>query len=245
MKAYLQKWNGEWLDDFVYQSIFAAKEQNIPIVVFDGENLDELIKNTKFDKSDIMIGSVESTSAFFNAIGIDEPEYIGYPESIRKYLKRNIIKTTLSKCSDWEYPYFIKPANKVKKFTGSTVENKNQFEILHKYMGIELDTEVFQSEAIDIRSEYRCFVHKNELVGIEWYAGDFTIFPNIVLINEIIDSYATDSPIAYALDIGINDKGESILIEINDFWAIGSYGFNSKKYLRMLIDRMNQIKGLA
>lgn len=145
MKAYLEKWNGEWLDDFVYQSIFPIKDRRISLVPFNGEKLNDFIKNTKFEKSDILIGSVESTSAFFEAIGLNEPNYIGYPNSIKKYLKRNIRETSLENCNEWNYPYFIKPANKVKKFTGSLVENNNQFEILHRYMGIELNTEVLSN----------------------------------------------------------------------------------------------------
>lgn len=244
MKAYLQKWKNEWLDDFVYQSNFALKDRNIPIIEFNGEEIESFIKNTKFEKSDILIGSVESTSEFFKSLNIKEPEYIGYPEILHKYLNRKIEKTTLGDCKKYKYPYFIKPANKVKKFTGTTVENDKQFEILHKYMYVELETEVFKSDVVDIKSEYRCFVHKNKLVGLEWYIGDYTIFPNIVIINDIIESYSKNSPIAYALDVGIDDKGQTFLLEINDFWAIGSYGFNSKIYLQMLIDRMNQIKGL-
>jgi hypothetical protein len=100
---------------------------------------------------------------------------------------------------------------------------------------------VYKQDMVDIASEYRCFVHKGILKGIKHYSGDFTLFPDINLVNEIISSY-DNQPISYTIDIGILDNGKNILIEINDFFAIGSYGLDPKIYVRMLIDRFIEMK---
>ena len=68
----------------------------------------------------------------------------------------------------------------------------------------------------------------------------------------MIETYKDEAPISYTLDVGIieKDKNEvlsfeqTVLIEINDFWAIGGYGLDGKTYVRMLIDRFQEIKNL-
>lgn len=56
-------------------------------------------------------------------------------------------------------------------------------------------------------------------------------------------------PVAYTIDVGVSyipkyGNFETILIEINDFWSIGSYGFDSELYVKMIIDRTREIAGL-
>jgi hypothetical protein len=62
----------------------------------------------------------------------------------------------------------------------------------------------------------------------------------------MIQKYYDESPVSYTLDVGLIQVGkglyETILIEINDFWAIGGYGLDGRTYVRMLIDRFQQIK---
>lgn len=61
---------------------------------------------------------------------------------------------------------------------------------------------------------------------IDFFAGcgGFSVFHNIVkdYINQ---------PIAYALDIGIDNLGVTFIIEINQFFSCDLYGFNDYKIL--------------
>lgn len=41
----------------------------------------------------------------------------------------------------------------------------------------------------DIKSEWRGFVHNKKLVGLNNYLGDFTVFPNVDIINKMIAEY--------------------------------------------------------
>jgi len=107
------------------------------------------------------------------------------------------------------------------------------------------DTKIFTSEPIEILSEYRCFVHKGELVGMKHYSGNYQLFPDMFDVKMMIEKYKNEAPVSYTLDIGIiynQQKNKTVLIEINDFWAIGGYGLDSKIYVKMLIDRFQQIK---
>lgn len=239
MKAYLEKVNNEWLDDFVYISRYPLENMGFDIISFDGNDFcDNLIK-FNFTKDDIMIGSVESTVKFFNFLNIKIPEYIGYPKELSKYYNRNI-ELIFFKDLKNDFPYFIKPAKEIKLFTGDIISNKNSINFLKDFYDVKNDTLLYKSNIIDIDSEYRCFVFKNELKGIQFYNGDFKLYPNIDIINNIIKDYKNPN-VAYTLDVGINNKKDTFLIEINDMWAIGSYGFNSKLYTKMCVHRMREI----
>lgn len=253
MRAFLEKNEKEWLDDFVYASREPLIDLGFDIIPFDGNRLDYYF-DTTFSyniKNDILIGSVGATTRFFKACGIEVPKYLGYPQELLPFLGRNVSIVKYSEI-DQEYPYFIKPVNDVKLFTGTIVDNPAQFRLL-KFFCSEItdDTELFLFDVIDIKSEFRCFIYNNEIKGIQYYKGDCTLFPNVGDIKEMIASYK-NSPVAYTLDVGVIKKiddnnviyDETILVEINDFWAIGSYGFDGKTYVKMAIDRMREIAGL-
>ena len=247
MRAFLEKVEGDYLDDFVFISKYQLQNLGVEIIDFDGSNLKSLDKYNFNLKNDIIIGSVEASCLFFKKCGIEPPKYIGYPEELKKYLDREIIKTKFGEINH-SYPYFIKPSNHVKLFTGTLVESEKSYDFMKEfYKEINEDTDLYLSSPIDFLSEYRCFVHKGKLKGIQWYAGDFTIFPSMFKIESMIEDYI-NAPVSYTLDVGIHSINGGVanitntsLVEINDMWAIGSYGFNAKDYVRMTIDRFQEI----
>lgn len=100
----------------------------------------------------------------------------------------------------------------------------------------------------DIESEYRCFIYKDELLGIQWYSGDYTIFPDVNRIKTMIKEYRWDygygngAPQAYTLDVGISDE-ETFVIECHDFFSCGLYGFcDYEKLPFMFIRAFNNIR---
>jgi hypothetical protein len=242
MRAFLEKEYGEWSDDFVY---ITKNEFNnlgvevIPFIVDNKKTIESCFQKYKPTKKDVYIGSVKYTTDFFECLNVKTPDYIGFPESISKYLHRKI---TLKKFGDINepYPFFIKPATNVKQFTGSLCANDAQNNILKNFYDVNLETLVYISEPINFITEYRCFVHKRELKGIQYYMGDYTKFIDTSVVLSAIDDY-TDCNVAYTLDFGLTDTGLTALVEVNDMWSIGSYGFNSKDYTRMCIDRMLEI----
>lgn len=258
-KAYLEVSNGLPFDDFVYISITHLIKRGFDVIYYDqidNDNESSFFKITKTlgakdkylikpTKDDIFIGSVESTKRFFNFIGVKTPDYIGYPRELESYYKRNIKLGLIKDLEKENLPIFIKPSKDVKLFTGFLLENKKTLENISTYYDLVTDrTEVYISEPIKIVSEYRCFVNENKLVGIKNYEGSFSHFIDVKKVNEMIEIYATNpnKPICYTLDVALDDKGQTILIEINDFWAIGSYGLDGKEYVSMIIKRIEEIK---
>lgn len=245
MRAFLEKCGTEWLDDFVYSSVMPLNDLGIQVIAFDGDDLESFKDKYFFNiETDIIIGSVEATKLFFKECGVKEPKYLGYPDSIKEFLHRDIKSLNFKDIKNKSFPYFVKPLDSIKDFTGTTIENNKQFKIFTQYYPIEDNTQLLVSDIIDIKSEWRCFVHKGELKGMHWYQGDFSMFPDHIEIIKMIKAYK-NCPVSYTLDVGIIYKtgGEvTCLVEVNDFWAIGSYGFNSKTYVRMLIDRFQEIR---
>jgi hypothetical protein len=246
MRAFLQKCGSEWFDDFVYSARQPLEDRGFIITPFNDFELSDLVGYETFDKDDIIIGSVEATKAFWNAVGIETPKYIGYPKSLDSFYGRNIKRTRFGKITVDDLPIFIKPAYDIKLFTGFVLEKGTTLHNIGMYYSdVNPNTSVYTSEVVDIVSEYRCFVHKNKLVGIKHYAGDFTRFPDVFTIESMMQKYYNESPVSYTLDVGLVRDGNSfktILVEINDFWAIGGYGLDGKTYVRMLIDRFQEIK---
>jgi len=242
MKAYLEQTNKIWFDDFVYISLMPLMDRGIEVVPFDELDADDFFARTVFSKQDILIGSVEATNMFFDALDVDAPTYIGYPEELNEFYGRKIYKTTFGERPK-EYPYFLKPANDIKLFTGSLVENDGHIDIIKNWMAnrpIEDSLEMYISEPIDFVSEYRCFVLEQNLVGMKHYQGDFTVFPNVDVVNQIMNTYS-NCPVAYTIDVGVTSTGETCIVELNDFWAIGSYGLDGNTYVIMLIRRFHEI----
>jgi hypothetical protein len=241
--AYLEKIGGEWLDDFVYISKEPLKALGFEIRAFDGNAMEHTLTNLDLDiKYDIIIGSVEATNVFFKACGIETPKYLGYPSELKIFLARYLDDCKFGDLKKiFKYPYFIKPMNDVKLFTGEVITTDEQLSYLNEYGGVSYETEVFVSAVLPpIASEYRCFVHEDRLVGIQYYLGDFSKYPNVEMIHDMIRCYKT-SNCAYTLDIGVLENGSTVLIEINDMWAIGSYGMDAKTYSLMCVRRMREI----
>ena len=66
--------------------------------------------------------------------------------------------------------------------------------------------------------------------GVQYYNGDYLVFPDAYLIRELIREIEIQRalghllPSSYTLDIGVCDKG-TFLIEMHNFVSCGTYGF--------------------
>ena len=241
-RAFLEKIGGEWLDDFVYMSKQPLLEREFEVIEFDGDDMENTLLNHNFNvPGDIIIGSVQATVKFFEACGISTPHYLGYPLELKPYFGRKISSMYGSDLKYIKKPFFVKPSYDVKLFTGQVINNEFELNFLKEHYDLNDDTEVYVSSVVDIKSEWRCFVREGNLKGIQYYSGDFTLFPNVSTILTMIDKITESAPVSYTLDVGVIGDGNTILVEMNDMWAIGSYGFDSREYVLMCIRRMYQI----
>lgn len=207
--------------DFCYQMIEACNYKTW----FDVSNpyvysLSEDIGITAFNNY-TPIGSVEFVHNFLKQYhNIPEPKPINIPKELfkRLYLQRDCYYAE-TKNIIINKPTFVKSEEKIKIYT-EIVNNKKEIP----------DGFYFISEPIKIDSEWRAFVFNRKLVGLQNYSGDFTIMPNIFIIQSMIDDYNDCSP-AYTLDIGINNNDGTFLIEVHNFYSCGLYGFADYRIL--------------
>lgn len=126
---------------------------------------------------------------------------------------------------------FIKSMQRLKGFTGVVNAINEDF----------LSGDYLVSDLINIESEWRSFVYDGQLVGLQNYSGDFTLFPDINFIKSCIAAY-TECPPAYTLDVGVNSKDGTFVIEVHNFYSCGLYGFNDSKILpQMFIRSFNHL----
>ncbi len=240
MRAFLEKINNEYLDDFVYITKFPLYDNGYEIITFDGDDMENTLFN-KYNptKDDIIVGSVECTIKFFNYLKVDVPRYLGYPDELKEFLGRNIEVCKLSECGN-DFPYFIKPYSDIKKFTGGVMEKQSYIDNIKFFDKVDDDYLVYKSEVVDIISEYRVFCSYGKIYDARFYQGDFTKIVDFNVVEDIISKYK-NPPSAYTIDVGLTSDGKTILVEINDMWAIGSYGCDARKYSLLITRRMKEI----
>jgi hypothetical protein len=161
----------------------------------------------------IPVGSVEFVSEYLNTFHNKTPLPINISTCLFPFAKRRIINGNQN---DVYENSFVKSNDKIKSFT----------KIVNKSNIANVPQGNYQiSELMDIDSEWRAFVYKNELVGLNNYSGGFTVFPDISTLNDMINIFKeNNAPVAYTIDVGIYNK-YTVPIEVHDFFSCGLYGF--------------------
>lgn len=237
-KVYVQIKNNFPLNADIQKAIDGFSYLDYDISTFTLENI-VLNHFEEAAKKDIFVGSIQTMSLLFSDIN-KYPSPINIPNSIIeeglvdrkiKILPLSEFKIFIEKKTD-EF-LFVKPT---RPGVGRPTFIKNKEDIL-----LDNRTEILVSEILKpIKSEYRFFIENNISIYGCCYKGDYTLVPDFKYIEKIIDSYK-NSPCAYTIDVAILENGETTLIEVNDFWAIGSYGLDQITYARMLEKRYKEI----
>lgn len=206
--------------DFSFQLLEAIDYQNW----YCNEKRYDVILSENCDiENCIPVGAVEFVLLYLKKhYGIEGVKPINIPPELMNltFLKRHveIVDTEKSPVLIKDKPLFIKDNNKIKGFADIITD------------GSRLKGEYLVSEVIDIDSEWRAFVYRSRLVGLQNYSGDFTLFPDVTLINDMIQTYSQCPP-AYTLDVGINKEKGTFLIEVHNFFSCGLYGFHDHRIL--------------
>ena len=215
MKFLIQKVNREVVHDFSFALIQSIKFQNwmhqnddikykfMNTGYLDGETYFNEFK--PFHAKYIPIGTNEFVSLFLKQFYGKIPKPTNIPSELLPYefTKRFVFNGTEKEI---EGEKFIKSNDVIKGYTQIVNDHTDVPEGKYQI-----------SEVISIDSEWRAFVYKDKLVGLKHYCGEFTMYPLISPINAMIKAYK-NAPIAYTLDIGINDQQGTFVIECHDFF---------------------------
>lgn len=233
------------------------------------DKLEEFVKSVTKDRNIILnrgvfykycpVGSVEFFYKYMELTGIEVPYPMGYltfsAKDKQKVFKREIRLDKLADVKDHE---FVKPADRVKLFTGCPKKDAPK--------DLDPQTKVWISEPVKFETEYRVYITSNNAVSsnitsgfniLGWARYDELDVENPPFKPEyIIDMCkkiyydAMVSPIAFSIDIGWRpDLQEYDVVEVNDAWSLGLF-LNSDKnsnppsvleYAEMLMSRWHQI----
>lgn len=217
MKFLIQTINNKVRHDFSFTLLESIEYQNW---IRNDKSFKVRFTNEKTYPDYVPIGSVEFVSKYLYDYYKLTPKPINIPTELidKYYTGRNIINGTEK---DITGEKFVKSNDTFKSFAEiCTSAPEGNYQI---------------SDIINIDSEWRSFVYKGKLVGLQNYSGDFEIFPNVSKIKEMIEAYK-QQPISFTLDVAITNNN-TIVMEVHDFFSCGLYGFSDHKILPFMFSK--------
>ena len=188
---------------------------------------------------DVVVGYVGTVRGRLREFGIDAQE-INYPEELRPYLRRKLwyskIDTINAHPEYW--PVFVKPVEG-KKFVGTVVRSPKD---LIGCGSCYDNADVICSEVLTFRTEWRVFVRYDNILDVRPYKGDWHVQYDPHVIEEAVAAYKS-APAGYAADFAVTDRGETVLVEVNDGYSLGCYGLLHIYYAKLLSARWAELTG--
>ena len=252
MKAFVKTNNGTFPNVNFFLAWEAFNTMGYSVTLFEEKDIDTL----EVTPDTPVFAGVTIFRRIIDKMGVNYPPFNCYPKELGwcEY-KRNIRKSTLgeekAKFNKDEKPVFVKPVLP-KQFTGDVW---NSILNLIPIARVPDTAEVWVCEPMDIKSEYRVYVHDGDILGVKHYYGDWSLVPDKGFIQGVISHYKP-CPIAYGIDIGVYLSqsehyagffGPPVLdyfvIEANDGCNLGNYGLDSIHYGEMIVARWFEIMG--
>lgn len=233
MKVYIQSYQNGIPHNYNFMNAWQGfREMGFEILPFSDM---ETLRTS--EKNDIVVGYVNTVRNRLFDFGIITPE-MDYPKELEKYLGRKIWQTTMANVSNDPscWPVFVKPLED-KQFTGVVVHSTKDL----IGCGIEgVNQDVYCSEIVDFVAEWRCFVRYGKILSIRPYKGDWRCHYDASVIENAVREYE-NAPNGYAIDFGLTKDGRTLLIEVNDGYALGCYGLYYLDYAKLLSARWAEL----
>lgn len=235
MKAYIQCGNSGWPYNInTFSAMLGFQQMGIETVLFSDK-----AELSRAETSDIVVGGVGRIKQFLERRGIYVSD-IDYPKSLSMYFGRKIWETTSDSflTEKKNFPLFIKP-KQGKMFTGFVCNNES--DIAGRFSPDE-NIPVYCSEVRKFITEWRCFVRYGDILDIRRYKGELGKTYSLKAVKDMVRSFL-DAPAAYSIDIGLTDNDETIIVEVNDGYSLGSYGLDPLLYAKLLSARWAELTG--
>lgn len=215
-------------------------------------HLYETFSQIPLDRNTLLIADIDDTKEFFDRMNWNVDMRITQPLDLisskywKRWLNTEYVQSKgsysrnhrrIPKEENGDFPFFVKPAV-TKVFPAQICHTEKEWKEL--YESLPDDTELIISEVVNFVSEWRVYVLEGKILGIFNYLGEAYTFPNIKVINKIIQEFK-QAPIGYSLDVGVLDDGETAIVEINDGWSLGNYGLSPQLYTRLICARWREI----
>lgn len=236
MKAYIQT---DKSGDFYNVNAFVANDgfTTLGWETVKYSSIDEIID---LDPEHLIVGGIANVRKQLARLGINNPATeIDYPHELETYLGRKVWASTIEEIveNQQNWNVFVKPKDETKKFVGKVVRDYKDFIGL-----IDKDnpTQIWCSELVDFKTEWRCFIRYGEILDIRQYKGTWDSTLDLSFVKNAIHDFKS-APAAYALDVGIDDQNQMKLVEVNDGHSLGTYGISGVNYAKFLSARWAQL----
>jgi len=167
------------------------------------------------------------------------PQNIDYPDQLNYLLKRSMVRGTIGDVRKTVKSVFVKPELEHKLFSGFMWNNDEISR--RRIVTCDDDVAVWISEPISFVSEFRTFILDNKILDCRKYKGHWGYAPNISIVEGAVKNMIGHCPRAYCLDFGVTNSGETVLVEMNEGFAMGHYGLHPVQYARMLSARWHEL----
>lgn len=184
-------------------------------------------------------GYIGDVHRALKVLGKPIPPNVDYPEALREFLGRKIRCGLLSEVRASVCPVFVKPVAH-KEFTGF-VWDASDVSSRRRAVTQADDVEVWISDVVDFRAEYRSFILEDRVLDCRIYKGDWSKAPARDVVEAAVKAMRGIAPVAYSLDWGVAEDGRTLLVEMNEGYSLGHYGLHPALYARMLDARWHQM----
>lgn len=219
------------------------ERRGIPVELYTMKRIQR--RNLPLSSETFIAGDMDAMHGAMSQLKIDIPAPDDYPDSLMPFLHRRVWKTTLDEVErrllDADRPpVFVKPSARRKNFTGRVFGSLGDF----AYIGaVSRRQEVWCSEVVAWRSEYRVYTIDDEIVGVDHYGGEPDVTLDIDVVRAGLAAYRASgrAPSAYGIDFGVLRTGETALVEANDGYALGAYQIAAEPYADLLMRRWREL----
>ena len=244
MNAFVKTTNGNFPNRNFYSAWKGLSEMNYTIIKFEESDLDDDSFVRSIGDMTPVFAGVTVFDKVIKLKGIDYPKIDTYPEILHPFLNRKVEKSTLGEFrTRWDSDeenrprLFMKPMEQ-KKFNGAIMKSILDWMPL-AYIAPE--TPVYLSEELHFQSEFRVYIHDQEILTAKHYMGKWDKMIDRGVVEEAIKTFAPVAPCAYALDFGVDINGRTTLVEFNDATSLGNYGMCDLWYAEMITSRWVEI----
>ena len=211
------------------------------VEMFTEETFDEI----SLKENDIVVGGIGFVKRALQQLGLSVPELDSVPKPVEAFAGRSVWHSTmgeLRKRVDAGEVIFAKPQpDRLKAFSGRLYSG---FKDLISTAHIDDEEPIECSTPLELLSEHRCYVLRGDPIGLRHYAGDPLVLPDTGIVREAVGSFS-DGPMGYAMDFGVTADGRTVVVEVNDGYAIGAYGLHPVRYANLIQARWDEIRLLS
>lgn len=213
----------------------------VEVRMFTPDDFDDL----DLKRDDIVVGGIGFAQRGMRRMGLSVPVIESIPESLKNFAGRRIWQSTMGDLRvrvEKGERVFAKPRpDRLKVFNGQLF---SAFRDLIPTAHVADEEPIDCAEPIELLSEYRCFVLRGDPIDLRPYKGDPFVLPDASVIRPAVAAYA-DRPMGCAIDFGVTIENQTVVVEVNDGYAIGAYGMAPVAYANLITARWDEIRTSA